>query len=100
MGSMKNAWVRCEQRRTKDALAAELVRCYVERHTFGPGPIAVGDGQRTAEELLQEAFSDRPPLQASITERESTCETDKPEGTRDPDKFLKEQQDRLWEGVV
>ena len=24
------------------------------------------------------------------------CETDKPEGTRDVEKFLKEQQDRLW----
>lgn len=27
-----------------------------------------------------------------------TCEADKPEGTRDPDKFLKEQQDKLWRG--
>ena len=27
-----------------------------------------------------------------------TCEADKPEGTRDVDKFLKEQQDKLWRG--
>jgi hypothetical protein len=25
-----------------------------------------------------------------------TCEADKPEGTRDVDKYLKEQQDKLW----
>jgi len=27
-------------------------------------------------------------------------ETEKPIGTRDPDKFLKEQQDRLWEEMM
>lgn len=32
--------------------------------------------------------------------QEKTSETDKPIGTRDPDKFLKEQQNKLWEGVV
>jgi len=29
---------------------------------------------------------------------EPTCEADKPEGTRDVDKFLKEQQEKLWRG--
>ncbi len=28
--------------------------------------------------------------------QESTCEADKPEGTRDVEKFLREQQDKLW----
>jgi len=29
---------------------------------------------------------------------EPKCEADKPEGTRDVEKFLKEQQDKLWRG--
>ncbi len=28
------------------------------------------------------------------------CEVDKPAGTRDPDKFLKEQQDKLWKEMM
>lgn len=34
-----------------------------------------------------------------VPESEYKCEADKPEGTRDVDKFLKEQQNKLW-GVV
>ncbi len=29
-----------------------------------------------------------------------TTETEKPIGTRDPDKFLKEQQDKLWKEMM
>ena len=43
-------------------------------------------------------------IEAEVADRMSTttpiedtrCESDKPIGTRDPDKFLKEQQDKMW----
>ena len=34
--------------------------------------------------------------QSPEPEKQYECEADKPEGTRDVDKFLKEQQDKLW----
>ncbi len=37
-----------------------------------------------------------PPISEPEPEPKDECETDKPEGTRNVDKFLKEQQDKLW----
>lgn len=45
------------------------------------------------EKLEESVFKE-----SALDEPIFTCETDKPEGTRDVDKFLKEQQDRLWRG--
>jgi hypothetical protein len=53
---------------------------------------ALGYSEEQIKELMESGTHEDPPA------NEYACEADKPEGTRDPDKFLKEQQDKLWRG--
>jgi len=46
------------------------------------------------DEIMAKAETHYPPIKPP----KYACEADKPIGTRDPDKYLREQQDKLWSG--
>lgn len=62
--------------------------------------IMEGAGQEEVESFYEGGWGSDPgePVPPKTRVPRPTCEADKPEGTRDVDKFLKEQQEKLWRG--
>lgn len=68
---------------------------------MGPGPVSIdgavqGVFDRLGREEREVFYGTGLVKQLLETPPEPTCEADKPEGTRDVDKYLKEQQNKLW----
>ncbi len=92
------AWRRMRAEKWRAKQVDPSAKAAVFAAAYGGAGLKAAEAEDRAIRALDEKLAANYKEEEELPEKKYTCEADKPEGTRDVEKFLKEQQQKLWTG--